>query len=273
MDFLTEHWAPYFRRHPSMFPLVSSDFLSEKTAWVDTCFGTCNFSLILRGEGRFEKNGKSWPVQAPCVITQWPGELVAYGPTKESWTEWYLVYHRSAFKRFQVCGLIDPMKPVWPVADPVSLHLHLAEFSALARAADPAWVADRVDRLAEQAILDTWLAPSAPWKTESGISVIAHGLREGLSAKWDFEQLAAKHGYSTTTFRRRWMETFGSPPAKYLQQLRMAEACRLLVETTLRIKEIAALTGFDDELYFSRRFHWEIGQSPRNYRKTYRLRN
>ncbi|MEX1119987.1 MAG: AraC family transcriptional regulator [Terrimicrobiaceae bacterium] len=273
MDFLTKHWAPYPRRHPSTCPLVSSEYLAEKATWVDTRFGTCNFSIILSGEGRFEKDGKTWPVQAPCVITQWPGESTIYGPTEGSWTEWYLVYHRSAFNRFQDCGLIDLQKPVWSVADPVSLHIHLAEFAALARASDPTWVVDRVDRIAEQAILDTWLAPGAPWKSEAGISVIATSLREGLSSKWDFEKLAAKHGYSTTTFRRRWIETFGSPPAKYLQELRMAEACRLLVETNLRIKEIATLTGFDDELYFSRRFHLEIGQSPRQYRKTYRLRN
>ncbi len=272
MDFLTKHWAPYSRRFPSEFPLVSSDYLPEKSTWVETRFRTCNFSLILHGEGRYEKNGKTWAVKAPCVITQWPGESVRYGPTQQSWTEWYLVYRRLAFKTFQKGGLIDPGKPVWPIADPVSLHIHLAEFAALARASDPSRVVDRVDRLAEQAILDTWLAPGASSKTEVGISAIAASLRGGLSAKWDFDQMAAKHGYSSTTFRRRWMETFGSPPAKYLRQLRMAEACRLLVETTLRIKEVAALTGFDDELYFSRRFHLEVGSSPRDYRKTYRLR-
>lgn len=272
MDFLTKHWAPYVRRYPSQFPLVSSDFLAEKSTWVESGFSTCNFSIILRGEGLFERDGKTWPVQAPCVITQWPGESARYGPEHGSWAEWYLIYHRTAFKRFQDCGLIDPQMPVWPIADPVSLHLHFSEFSALARVADPAWVVDRVDRLAEQVILDTWLAPSAPWKTESRISVIAAGLREGLSKKWDFEHLAKKFGYSPTTFRRRWIETFGTPPARYLCQLRVAEACRLLVETSLRIKEISARTGFDDEFYFSRRFHLEIGQAPRDYRKAYQLR-
>jgi AraC-like DNA-binding protein len=273
MDFLTKHWAPYPRRYPGRFPLASSDFIDRKTTRVENRFNTCNFSLILRGEGHFEKNGKVWPVQAPCVITQWPGEMTNYGPEPGSWTEWYLVYHRGAFKRFHDSGLIDLNKPVWPIADPVALHLHLSEFSALARAADPAWVVDRVDRLAEQAILDTWLAPNAPWKTVDGISIIAASLREGLSTPWNFDEMALKNGYSTTTFRRRWIETFGMPPATYLRQLRMAESCRLLVETSLRIKEIAALTGFEDEFYFSRRFHLEIGQSPRNYRKTYRLRH
>ena len=192
MDFLTKHWAPYPRRYPGRFPLASSDFIDRKTTRVENRFNTCNFSLILRGEGHFEKNGKVWPVQAPCVITQWPGEMTNYGPEPGSWTEWYLVYHRGAFKRFHDSGLIDLNKPVWPIADPVALHLHLSEFSALARAADPAWVVDRVDRLAEQAILDTWLAPNAPWKTVDGISIIAASLREGLSTPWNFDEMALK---------------------------------------------------------------------------------
>jgi AraC-like DNA-binding protein len=272
MDFLTKHWAPYRRKYPALFPLVSSDFLPAKTNWLRARFDTCNFSMILRGEGRFERAGKCWPVQAPCVITQWPGEPVAYGPTGGTWAEWYLVYDRSRLRRFRERGLVDPSKPVWPVADPASLRVHLAEFSALARSSDPEWVVDRADRIAERAILDTWLPPGAPMEDDSEIRAAAAGLRESLSTIWDFDKLAARHGFSTTTFRRRWVEVIGTPPARYLQQLRIAEACRLLVESPLQIKAVAAAAGFEDEFYFSRRFRIEVGQSPREYRKTYRLR-
>ena len=272
MDFSTKHWAPFRRKYPALFPLVSSDYLPAKAEWVRARFATCNFSMILRGEGRFERAGEIWPVQAPCVITQWPGEAVAYGPAGGTWAEWYLVYDRSQLKRFRERGLVDMSKPVWPVADPASLRVHLAEFSVLARSPDPAWVADRADRIAERAILDTWLSPGAPSDEGPEIRAVAARLREGLSANWDFEKLAAQHGFSTTTFRRRWVESIGTPPARYLQQLRVAEACRLLVETPLQIKAVAQATGFEDEFYFSRRFRIEVGQSPRDYRKTYRLR-
>ena len=183
-----------------------------------------------------------------------------------------MVYDRSQFKRFRERGLVDIAKPVWPVADPASLRVHLAEFSVLARSPDPAWVVDRADRIAEQSILDTWLPPGAPMEDDSEIRAVAARLRDGLSSQWNFDKLAARHGFSKTTFRRRWVEVIGTPPARYLQQLRVAEACRLLVETPLRIKAVAEATGFEDEFYFSRRFRIEVGQSPREYRKTYRLR-
>ena len=109
--------------------------------------------MILCGEGRFERMGRVWPVVAPCVMTQWPGEMVSYGPTDATWTEWYCVYDRSEFRKFTAGGLLDPARPVWPVADPASLHLHLSEFAALTHAEDPAWVVDIVDRVAERALL------------------------------------------------------------------------------------------------------------------------
>lgn len=272
LDFLTKHWAPFRRQYPALFPLISSDILPAKAHDVRAKFSTCNFSMILGGEGWFEREGRLWPVRSPCVITQWPGELVAYGPSERTWTEWYLIYDRSQFKRFAERGLIDRSRPVWPIADPASLRLRLAEFSVLARSPDPARVVDRVDRIAEQAILDSWLFPAARPDEDADIRAVAAQLQESPATPWDFATLAAGRGFSTTTFRRRWVDALGTPPGQYLQHLRMAEACRLLVETSQPIQAVAAATGFDDAFYFSRRFRMEIGQSPGSYRKTYTLR-
>lgn len=252
-------------------PLGSSDYVPNKSSIVEHRFKTCNFSIILRGEGTYERDGKTWILRAPCVITQWPGEMPRYGPKGGTWAEWYLVYPRSLFRVFQQRGLIDPTLPTWPVADPASVHLCLAEFANCARRPDPSWVVDSVDRVAERAILATWLAPGSPLQDETGIQSIARALRDDLSRSWDFARLAAQHGYSLTTFRRRWVEVFERPPAEYLRHLRMVEACRLLVETGLRIKEVSAAVGFEDELYFSRRFHVDVGHAPRDYRKIYHL--
>jgi len=52
-------------------------------------------------------------------------------------------------------------------------------------------------------------------------------------------------------------------------QLRIGEACRLLVETHLSVGEIAAATGFTDPLYFYRRFRIETGATATDYRKNH----
>ncbi|MES2309699.1 MAG: AraC family transcriptional regulator, partial [Verrucomicrobiota bacterium] len=93
MDFSINHWSPYQRLHPSPFPLMGCAFVKNKDHEIRRAFNTCNFSLILRGRGEFRRAGKIWKVESPCVITQWPGEFVQYGPSVlETWSELYFIY-------------------------------------------------------------------------------------------------------------------------------------------------------------------------------------
>ena len=157
MDVLVKHWAPFPRRFPSPFPLITADFVIRKDHGVRTTFNTCNFSLILRGRGEFWRAGRVWPVQAPCVLTQWPGEYVEYGPPipGETWDELYLIYDARLMPRFKQTRLIDPQLPVWPMADLAAVHAQIAEFEALAHSTNPQEVVDRVDRVCERLILET----------------------------------------------------------------------------------------------------------------------
>lgn len=54
-----------------------------------------------------------------------------------------------------------------------------------------------------------------------------------------------------------------------MMRRRLEEACRLLVETRLKIGEIAAAAGFRDPLYFSRRFRLETGVTAAAYRRSH----
>jgi len=47
----------------------------------------------------------------------------------------------------------------------------------------------------------------------------------------------------------------------------MAHACRFLLKNDCSIKEVAQMTGFEDQLYFSKVFRRNIGMSPREFRK------
>lgn len=269
MDFRVKHWAPLQRRFPSAFPLGSVDFVPRKNCWLHCRFVTCNFSLILRGRGEFRRHGKTWPVQAPCVITQWPGDLVEYGPPipVETWDELYFIYDARLMDRFKECHLIAPDRPVWPIANVAMVLAQIAELQSLANSATPEFVVDQVDRICERIILSTWLPPCAP---EDGFAnSLQADVRQHMGVDLDLEKLAARHGMSLSTFRRRWAEGCAISPARYLQELRIREACRLLAETTSPISEIAHSVGFPDELYFSRRFHNEMHMPPREYRKIY----
>jgi len=273
MDFSVKHWGPFPRRFPPPFPLATADFVPRKDNWERRAFGTCNFSLILRGRGAFHRNGQTWPVKAPCVLTQWPGEYVEYGPPipEETWDELYFIYDARLFSRFKQARLIDPQVPVWPIVDLAAVNAQIAEFYALANSGAAEEVVDRVDRVCERLIMETrrGLHPAA--ESEHALDRLLSEVRSHPGQTVDFDELARKYGMSDSTFRRRWAEACKLPPARFLQQIRLREACRLLVETSQPINEIAHAVGFEDELYFSRRFRAETQMAPRDYRKTYQI--
>ncbi len=272
MDFLVKHWAPFPRRFPSPFPVNACNLIPEKKKWVFHKFGTCNFSLILSGNGEFRRKGKIWPVKAPCVITQWPGELVEYGPFHpESWMELYIIYPAKTMPRFRQCHFIDPEKPMWPISDLPAVQEQMAELARLTHSSAPENVVDRIDRICERMLLETLQTPRNTTEDERAISDLIADVRRDFRSFVDFEEAASRHGMSLSTFRRRWAAVNEIPPARFLQQLRMREACRRLVETRQPIHEIAHSVGFDDELYFSRRFRKEMQMAPRDYRKAHEM--
>ncbi|MDD5350341.1 MAG: AraC family transcriptional regulator [Chthoniobacteraceae bacterium] len=275
MENLVKHWAPFPRRFPALFPLINADYVSGKNHWIRTAFNSCNFSLILRGRGEYRRAGRVWAIQAPCVLTQWPGEYVEYGPPvpEETWDEFYLIYAARTLPEFRRRRLVDPERPVWSIGDLAAVEARIAEFAELAASPDPAEVADRVDRVCERLVLETHLAPPPATPDGQAIRRLIAEMQRHPAQSADFEALAQRHGMSASTFRRRWAEAVKLPPARFLRQLRLREACRLLVETRTPVGEIAHAVGFEDELYFSRCFRKETRMAPRDYRNAYRLRN
>jgi len=74
-------------------------------------------------------------------------------------------------------------------------------------------------------------------------------------------------GLSPTHFRKLWDEQVGVPPARYLTELPLRRACRLLVEEDEPIAALAAAVGFADALHFSCRFHAFTGIGPQAHRE------
>jgi AraC-like DNA-binding protein len=58
----------------------------------------------------------------------------------------------------------------------------------------------------------------------------------------------------------------GQTPISYFTRVRMRRACKMLLETSLSVKEIAASLGYEDEFYFSRLFKSVHQLAPSYYR-------
>jgi AraC-like DNA-binding protein len=78
--------------------------------------------------------------------------------------------------------------------------------------------------------------------------------------------LASRANISSSHFFALFKRQIGCAPIDYFIRLRMQHACRLLDETVMSVKEIAATLGYDDPFYFSRIFKSVNRVAPSEYR-------
>lgn len=82
----------------------------------------------------------------------------------------------------------------------------------------------------------------------------------------NYEAVAQRLGVSLPTLRRRFASATGMPLHEHYIRSRITEARRLLGESTLAIKEVAAHLGYSDVFHFTRQFSQKAGVSPGVYR-------
>ncbi len=259
------------RRFPTALRVGGIGYIGNKAYWMRTRFPTYNFSFILSGGGEYGRGKACWPVRAPCVITQYPNTYVEYGPSGKwkTWEEFYIIYYRDMLPTLQKMGFMQDKRIGWYIGDSGPTRLRLAELRALMEKGRGEGFTDRIDRICEAMILDSILAQTreSVEPERQVVQEIRDHVTEHFLEAHDFEVLARKRGLSPSTFRRYWRQQVAVPPAKFVMKLRIQEACRLLVETRLRVGEIAYRLQFRDPLYFSRRFHLETGLGALEYRR------
>ena len=280
MEIIVDHMDDFFihighlpRRLPAGLPVQSVGTDPYKTTHIHRVFETFNFSFILSGGGAFTFRGQTWEVEAPCVFIQWPGEMMDYGPSGKwkTWSELSVLYPGNLLDELRKRNLALERKPIWPVRRATLMVEQVRRLVELAKAPEADGAVERIDRVCELMIVESRLGESRPpmGRDEAVIRKIREHVREHYCESHDFAALALAYGLSPTTFRRYWNRYVHAPPARYVMQLRMREACRLLVETDATVAEIATTLNFDDPLYFSRRFSAAMDIPATEYRRRY----
>jgi two-component system response regulator YesN len=102
---------------------------------------------------------------------------------------------------------------------------------------------------------------------EELVSMVQEYLRSHFSEEVSLAELAARFHVNPPYLTRLFKRLVGSAPVRYLRDLRINHARKLLEERPeLEIKEIGVIAGYPDQGYFSRVFRQAIGVSPQEYR-------
>lgn len=92
-------------------------------------------------------------------------------------------------------------------------------------------------------------------------------LRERHHHDLDLDALAGEVGMSRRRLEDHFHARLGRSMAEELQRQRLATACRLLADTTLKLREVAARSGLGSDAYLARVFRQEHGCTPGDWRK------
>lgn len=101
---------------------------------------------------------------------------------------------------------------------------------------------------------------------ENVIAYIHAHLQEDISV----QSLADQFHFHPNYLSAQLKERTGESCVNYILSLRMRKARRMLVETDLRVVEIAGECGFRDSSYFNRAFRKKYELSPEQYRKVHK---
>ncbi len=91
-------------------------------------------------------------------------------------------------------------------------------------------------------------------------------MQSELHRQLTVEDMALKHGLSTSHFSNLFRKATGMPPLDYFIHLKLQKACLLLYSSGIKIKKVAMEIGYDDPYYFSRLFKKYMKVSPDQYR-------
>ena len=111
--------------------------------------------------------------------------------------------------------------------------------------------------LAAQAQGNGRMGPLVDW-------LLAH-----LDGELTIERMAEQVAMSARHFRRVFAETFGMTPARFVEKLRLEQACMRLTISRASVERIAAGVGFNSADAFRRAFHTRYGATPHEYRERF----
>ena len=127
---------------------------------------------------------------------------------------------------------------------------------------------ERIYQLSLSFVLYVLGRPQVRWQNplpEHFAAVVAM-IDDNPAGPWGSAVLAKEANMSVDGFARGFRQWMRTTPSRYVQQVRVREACRLLTTTNESIKRVALQVGFANRHHFSRVFKAHTGDSPAHYR-------
>ncbi len=106
-------------------------------------------------------------------------------------------------------------------------------------------------------------------QTHSQFNTVFDLIEQKLAPNLRIEELARAYGTTLHAFSMAFARNTGMSPKAYLKRRLNQQAMQLLLNSDLKIKEVASKLRFSDAFHFSRFFRIANGLAPLQYRKAF----
>jgi len=230
----------------------------------------CYLVYVPTGKGTLETKSGKWEVNSGDVMLLYPGEWHNYKPDEDTGWEEYWMGIRGEVLSNKILKDLFPNNSsyVKQMGYQDELIFLFNQSIKLVKRNSPGFrkiLAGIVLQLVAYVI--SYENQETGNREEELCKKIIDFIRENLNTDVDFKKLASEHHLSYNRFRTVFKNNTGVSLQQYLIQERLEHAKRLMVNTTLSLKEISAKTGFNSLFYFSKVFKNKMGYSPGQIRR------
>lgn len=108
---------------------------------------------------------------------------------------------------------------------------------------------------------------------DNDILEIISQVSQNPNADISLSEIARRQNICVSNLSRKFKITTGHPFSEFLQQKRIEQACRLLINTNDKISEVAEKSGYNDVKFFHTVFKRITGKTPIQYRKNFSVQH
>lgn len=231
------------------------------------------FIYCVDGEGTYTVDGYTFHVKRDQYFILPAGLPHVYAANHNyPWTI-YWIHFRGHFAKYYLPETLAPINVQPNMVSRINDRINL--FEEVYKTLNTSYALDNIRYamstfqyfMATLRYIQVYRNPSGNNHYKDLIDLAIHYCEENIDKRLTAHDISSFVGLSTSRLSAVFKEKTGYSPMNYFNILKIKRACTLLETTNLKMNQICAMIGIDDQYYFSRLFSKIMGISPTVYRR------
>lgn len=228
------------------------------------------FRLMYIHQGSIQPPGeRNLPVLSSGTMLLWNGEDdIRFRVVNSNLEAWIFYIHGAVLPYYKEIIYSTETILVLPSTADNSQNLHpLIQLKQSKSPTEEILVNNLITSLFSAWCKEDSVKSTLPGAAPAYLLAVKEEFDSNYSLNFSLDDLALRHKVNKFRLCREFTKHFELSPIRYLNQIRIQNACLLLVSTDMHVGEIAAAVGIENVNHFIRLFRAQIDMTPLEYRQ------